>query len=110
MSRKWFTNRPLALLSIVAIGMLVVSACSSSGEEFAPTPTTAPAQQPAPAATAAPGEAAAPAAPAATAMPAPTAMAAPADPGQYGLVVSLVVGTYHATAGWAVRAHDGDAP
>ena len=90
----WFAKRPLVLLSSIVIGMVVASACSSTDEEFAPTPTTAPAQQPAPAATAAPGEAAAPAAPAATAVPTSTTavMTGPA-PGEarYGGLLQTTV-------------------
>jgi len=72
MIRKWFSKRPLAMLSIVATGMLVASACSSTAPDVAPVPTTASAQQPAPAAAAMAGDAAAPAAAAATAVPTST--------------------------------------
>lgn len=95
MISKWFSRRPLAMLSIVATGMLVASACSSTEPDFAPTPTTAPAQEPAPAAPAMAGGAADPAAPAATAVPTPTtAMVAggpaPGEPKYGGLLQTTV--------------------
>ena len=94
MISRWFSKRPLAILSIVATGMLVASACSSTEPDFAPTPTTAPAQQPGPAATAMAGAAADPAAPAATAVPTPTTAVmtgpAPGEP-KYGGLLQVTV-------------------